>query len=244
MPPRAWSQRKPAALVKLLALAPGHQLRREQVMDALWPDLAPAAAAANLRKALLAARRGLDADNGARLIVSSGNLLCLAPEGLVVDVDEYWAEVGAARQARAADRYRRAMERYGNGLLPADRYEDWAAGPRAELQADWVALVEEYAGLLEARCELNAAARAVTRLVRVDPLREENHVWLMRLYALAGRRDEARRTYARLRDLLDRQLGVEPSLEAQHRFAEISSDQAASPELTPVPCAAWLLTGT
>jgi DNA-binding SARP family transcriptional activator len=33
--PKAWSQRKPAALVKLLALAPGHQLRREQVMDAL-----------------------------------------------------------------------------------------------------------------------------------------------------------------------------------------------------------------
>ena len=40
------------ALVKLLALAPGYRLHREQVMDALWPDLAPEAAAGNLRKAV------------------------------------------------------------------------------------------------------------------------------------------------------------------------------------------------
>jgi DNA-binding SARP family transcriptional activator len=66
--PKAWSQRKPAALVKLPALAPGHQLRREQVMDALWPELDPSAAAANLRKALHSARRSLDAETGAGLL--------------------------------------------------------------------------------------------------------------------------------------------------------------------------------
>jgi DNA-binding SARP family transcriptional activator len=55
--PEAWAQRKPAALVKLLALAPGHRLRREQVMDALWPELDQRAAGANLRKALHSARR-------------------------------------------------------------------------------------------------------------------------------------------------------------------------------------------
>ena len=34
----AWRLRKAAALVKLLALAPGHRLHREQVMDILLPD--------------------------------------------------------------------------------------------------------------------------------------------------------------------------------------------------------------
>jgi DNA-binding SARP family transcriptional activator len=52
LPQGAWRQRKPAALVKLLAPAPRHRLHREQVMDALWPDLAADAPAANLRKAL------------------------------------------------------------------------------------------------------------------------------------------------------------------------------------------------
>ena len=52
IPDEGWRRRKTAALVKLLALAPRHRLHREQVMDVLWPELSPAAAAANLRKAL------------------------------------------------------------------------------------------------------------------------------------------------------------------------------------------------
>jgi DNA-binding SARP family transcriptional activator len=99
--PKAWSQRKPAALVKMLALGPGHRLRREQVMDALWPELDPPAAAANLRKALHSARRSLGADEGTGLILSAGDLLCLPPDGLTVDVDEYWSFAGAARRAGA-----------------------------------------------------------------------------------------------------------------------------------------------
>jgi DNA-binding SARP family transcriptional activator len=39
----AWRLRKARELVKLLALAPGHRLHREQAMDVLWPDRAPVA---------------------------------------------------------------------------------------------------------------------------------------------------------------------------------------------------------
>ena len=52
----AWRLRKASALVKLLALAPGHRLHREQVMDFLWPDLGKKAASNNLRQTLHAAR--------------------------------------------------------------------------------------------------------------------------------------------------------------------------------------------
>src|SRR5262249_49807626 len=103
-----WSQRKPAALVKLLALAPGHRLRREQMMDTLWPELEPQAAAANLRKALHAARRILGAD----LIGSTGGLLFLP--GTAVDVQEYRSLVAAARRDRDVDAYAASVEIYRN----------------------------------------------------------------------------------------------------------------------------------
>jgi hypothetical protein len=45
----AWRLKKAAALVKLLVLAPGHRMHREQAMDALWPDSGRRAAANNLR---------------------------------------------------------------------------------------------------------------------------------------------------------------------------------------------------
>src|SRR5262249_38260887 len=63
--PGAWPRRKPAQLLKLLALAPGHRLPREQVLERLWPDLEPDAAANNLHTAIYFVRRVLAPEGGA-----------------------------------------------------------------------------------------------------------------------------------------------------------------------------------
>src|SRR5688572_18727945 len=57
-----WRLRKTKSLVKLLALAPGHQLHREQLLELLWPDQDPEAATNNLHKAVHTARRALEPD--------------------------------------------------------------------------------------------------------------------------------------------------------------------------------------
>jgi DNA-binding SARP family transcriptional activator len=59
----AWHLRKSKSLVKLLALAPGHALHREQIMDVLWPELGKRAASNNLRGSLHGARRAMAADS-------------------------------------------------------------------------------------------------------------------------------------------------------------------------------------
>jgi hypothetical protein len=59
VPDRAWRLKKARELVKLLALAPGHRLHREQVMDVLWRDRGPAAAANNLHQAVYVARMSM-----------------------------------------------------------------------------------------------------------------------------------------------------------------------------------------
>src|SRR5262245_22368574 len=60
IPANAWQRRRAAALVKLLALAPRLSLHREQVLEALWPELPPAAAKNNLHRTLHTARRILE----------------------------------------------------------------------------------------------------------------------------------------------------------------------------------------
>jgi DNA-binding SARP family transcriptional activator len=60
----AWRLKIAAALVKMLALAPGHRLHREQVMDLLWPDSGRNAASNSLRRVLHSAR---DARSARRL---------------------------------------------------------------------------------------------------------------------------------------------------------------------------------
>jgi len=71
---RAWRLRKARTLVKVLALAPGRRLHREQTMELLWPDLTATAAQNNLHQTLHAARRVL----GAESIALSDGLLVLA----------------------------------------------------------------------------------------------------------------------------------------------------------------------
>jgi DNA-binding SARP family transcriptional activator len=118
-----WPLRKAANLVKLLALAQGHHLHREQAMDALWPDSGRKAVSNNLRQTLHAARRALDPSLGSQYLVSEDKQLLLCPQGeLWVDIDAFEEAAATARRARDPAAYRAALELYAGELLPGDRY--------------------------------------------------------------------------------------------------------------------------
>jgi DNA-binding SARP family transcriptional activator len=232
VPPEAWPLRKARALVKLLALAPGHRLHREQVMDALWPDLEPRAAANQLRKAVHVARKALDPDPdaGGRCLRFTEQFLSLPPETWV-DVHAFMGLAEEARRAGDVDRYRSAVELYRGELLPDDPYEDWAISRRDELRLEFLALCVELAGLLEARAELQEAIAVLRRVVALDPLHEEAHRGLMRLQALAGRRHDALQQYEHFRDVLRRELDADPEPETEELYGEIRAGSTLTPEL-------------
>src|SRR6476661_1189372 len=93
VPDSTWRLKKARELVKLLALARGHRLHRDQALDVLWRELAPAAAANNLHQAVHVARRALGADT----IDVRDEVLSLADD---VDVDVDLLEVAAADARR------------------------------------------------------------------------------------------------------------------------------------------------
>src|SRR5436190_21227550 len=101
VPETAWRLKKARELVKLLSLAHGHRLHREQAMDVLWRDRGPASAANNLHQAVYVARRALDAD----AIAVKDEVLQLTAD---VGVDELELGAGAARRPGAPAAYRRA----------------------------------------------------------------------------------------------------------------------------------------
>jgi DNA-binding SARP family transcriptional activator len=228
VPAESWRRSKAAGVVKLLALAPAHRLHREQVMDVLWPELGPSAAAANLRKALHYARRAVGDD----AIVSAGDVLALPADRLAVDVATWRAVVAEARRAADPALYAQAVALYGAGLLPDDRYEEWSVPQRSELHAELTGLLEEQAGLLESRGDIDGALVAAGRYVELEPLREDGYLVSIRLHALAGRRAEALTRFEQLRDVLAAELGVEPSLEAQQLYEEVRAGRPSEPELT------------
>ena len=117
VPADAWPQRRAADLVKVLALAPGHRMPRDAVLDALWPRLGADAAAANLHKAASYARRALGARDA---VVLRAGMVELAPDAEVTtDVERFERGDDAA---------------YAGELLPDDPYAAWALATRARLR--------------------------------------------------------------------------------------------------------------
>jgi predicted ATPase/DNA-binding SARP family transcriptional activator/DNA-binding CsgD family transcriptional regulator len=235
----AWRLRKAASLVKLLALAPGHRLHREQVMEVLWPGLGTQAAANNLRGVIHAARRTMEPEpvtTATRYLGLQGEQIALCPGGqLLVDVEAFEETAAAARRSKDPLAYRTAIELYSGELLPEDRYEGWAQGRREELRQLHLALLVELAGLYEERGEHVLAVEALRRVEEEEPTLEEAHTSLMRLYALSGRRGEAIAQYGRLHEILSSQLGAEPSAATRRLRDEIVAGGLPPTHLVATP---------
>jgi DNA-binding SARP family transcriptional activator len=208
-----WSRRPAAALVKLLALAPGHRLHREQVMDVLWPDDSPDAAAPKLHKAAYYARRVAGRDDA---IVLRNDVVQLFPAAdLSVDVVVFEELSRQAISAGDPEIARAAIGSYAGELLPDDPYEEWAAERREllrlrhvhvlRLAGQWMALTEQ------------------------DPGDEDAHVELMRDHLAHGDCDAALLQYERLERTLHRDLGVAPGPAARTLRARIGSEECTPP---------------
>src|SRR5688572_18314821 len=192
--PEAWLRRQAAVLVKLLAITPGHRLHREQVIDALWPDLAIDKAAPRLHKCAHFAR----AATGARqAIVIADEFVALFPsEQLVVDVDQF-VELADRGRSSAIDDIERALAVYRGDLLPDDLYEPWTEEPRQRLRLRRLGLLRE-AGRWE-------------DLVAADPTDEDAHLRLVHARLAAADRAGALRQLDWMEASLRRSLDLDPS---------------------------------
>jgi predicted ATPase/DNA-binding SARP family transcriptional activator len=224
VPEAVWRQKRAAAVVKLLALEPTHRIHREQLIDALWPELEPAAAANNLRVALHHARQGLQAagaDPGA-FLTRDGDVISLGvPELVRVDVDGFEAALRHAWQSPDPAASQAALDTYGGDLLPEDLYEDWADSRRTALRASYLTLLRRVAELYEQCVEFDQAIGALRLLIADDPVDEDAHAALIRLFAQTGRQHQALEQYDQLVAQLERELGAEPQAATRELIAGI-----------------------
>jgi DNA-binding SARP family transcriptional activator len=207
--PEAWRRRRGADLVKLLALAPLHRLHREQLMERLWPGLGAEAAAANLRKAVHYARRGL----GAREAIDvQGDMVVLWP-GAELSVDTERVEAQASRALATGTQLEAVAEMFTGDLLPEDRYAEWTEPHRERLR--------------ERRLQLLRAARHWDRVLELDRTDEEACRALMQAHLEAGNRQAAIRQFQRLREILRVDLGVGPDPSTVALFEQAVATEGA-----------------
>ncbi|SDY77942.1 DNA-binding transcriptional activator of the SARP family [Modestobacter sp. DSM 44400] len=199
VPSCAWPGRRSAELVQLLALADGHRLLKDQVVDALWPHLGPEAGGANLRKAAHHARRALG--HGDAVVLSGGRVALFPTLQVQTDVARFERKADAALRSRDGVACAVAAAEYSGDLLPDSLYEEWTQARRGQLRSLYV--------------ELLRMAGQWDRLVEVEPSDERAYRELIRAALADGNRHAAIRWYGRLRTNLQRELGLPPGPESQ-----------------------------
>ncbi|BAJ32760.1 MULTISPECIES: AAA family ATPase [Kitasatospora] len=230
-----WPRPGARALVKLLAVTPGHRLHREQAMETCWPDADPSAAAGSLRVALHAARHALEPELAPRAasayLKADGGLLLLDPAAVWIDADhaEQAAEDALAdgRPERLAD----AIRQFGGELLPEDRYAHWAQARRTRLDRLREHLLLRLAAAHLDRGRPEDAAACAEQVLTTSPAEELAHRLLIDACLRQGQRRRALRQYHLCREALDAELGIRPGPETErlHRAA-----LAATPAPAPV----------
>ncbi len=230
VPSERWPSLRATHLVQLLSLQPRYRLTREQVIDILWPQLAPEAGATNLRKALHHARQALGRQDG--ISVQSGELVLWPDRTVRVDADTFEHRAEAALRQRDAAAYAEAASAYAADLLPGSRYEAWTEPARERLHARYL--------------EVLRASAQWERLAELEPTDEPAHRVLMLSALEAGNRAAALRWYAHLRDALQYTLGVAPDPQTEALYQRcIAGLQALGPPfvgraMVLAQVAAWL----
>jgi len=194
LPQDRWPSLRAAHLVQLLSLQPRRRLSRDQVIDALWPQLEPDAGSANLRKAAHHARQALGRHDA--VVLHGGEVMLWPERRVVVDAEDFERSAGAALGRRDAAACADAARAYAGDLLPGSRYEAWTEATRERLHARHL--------------ELLRVAGQWDRLARLEPTDEPAHRALMQRELEAGNRAAALRWYAHLREALQASLGVAP----------------------------------
>jgi predicted ATPase/DNA-binding SARP family transcriptional activator len=225
VPEDAWRLRKARALVKLLALAPGHRVHREQAVALLWPDRADDARAVanNLHQAVYAARRALDAAgaDGGAILALRDDVLALTGD-VRVDALELEAAITAARAAGTPAAFEHALAGAGGELLPEDRYEDWTTERREALRELVTGAYLDLAQLVDE----DAAAEVLQRALALDPLHERATRHLMRAYVQAGRRQRALEAFEQLRTGLRNAYAADPDSKTRRLYRELLAGNA------------------
>ena len=234
--------RKAALLLAYLAMPPGEARAREKLTGLLWSDRAEPQARGSLRQTLTVLRQCLDGVDPPPLVVDRASV---ALDRAAVDVDV--AAFQELAESDAREDLERAAALYQGALLdgatvPDPAFEEWLTIERARLhEIGQRALSKLLAAQAEAG-DTDSAIETALRLVGLDPLGEDAHRALMRLYAKRGQRHLALKQYESCVDVLQRELGVKPEPETTRLYEDLLKGEppptpAAPPavEKEPVP---------
>ena len=185
----------------------GRPVRRDYLAGVLWPDSPEPRANGSLRSALWRLQR-----TAPGTMRSAGSHLALSSE-VHVDVQDAVVrahEVLHPSHSVMSDAPSASPAEFSLDLLP-DWYDDWLTSERERLRQLQLHALEAISDQLRRCADYGPAVEAAQLAVAFEPMRESARRVLIEAHLAEGNVDQAIREFVLFRDLLQRELGVEPS---------------------------------
>jgi len=214
---------KPKLLLKILITRPGRIFLQDELIELLWPEMAPQTAAVNLRKRISELRKVLEPElargSKSQYILTRASGYCFNPKApYTTDAQEFlkvWKKGQKLEQegrlGPARREYEAAAALVSGDYLAEDRYEEWAIGLSNEWEERYLSLLEQ---LGECEAQLGRFHEAIARAhkgLTKQPWRERFYEqWMLYAY-LYGEQAQALKAYEECVRLLKEHLRSSPS---------------------------------
>jgi DNA-binding SARP family transcriptional activator len=242
-----WHTRQARQLLKILITERPRPVATDRLIELLWPQSTPSAAATTLRSAINALRNVLEPERRSRapstyIVTETPGYAFRPAPTLWLDVESFEQKLNQAESnASMAERHRlleEAIALYQDDYLISDPYADWAQNERERLRERYFTALLHFAEIQADAGNFNAALTACRRILARDEVRENAYQALMRYQAEAGDSAGALLTYERCRAVLAEELGADPSPLTQQWHQRILNGEVQPRALAPVPAPA------
>ena len=216
-----------------------HRLHpREVLADVFWGENSPEKARGSLNTALWRLRNILEPDG-----VPAGTYLISTPSGEVGfnQASQYWLNIALFEEMvnrilavpvqtmdeSSARELQSVLDLYTADLLEGF-YEDWVLRERERLRGLYIKSLMYLLQYDKYNHQYQKALSHGQRILDFDPLREEIHREMMRLYIENGQRTQAIRQYSICQKILADELGIPPMPETQALYKQITGEPSSN----------------
>jgi DNA-binding SARP family transcriptional activator len=218
---------KPRRILEILAASLGSTVTKDVLAEGLWNGRPPASYVASVESYVCVLRRTLvQAAGGSPLVTGHGGYL-LDPDLVRVDLADARSllrDLGRTSGAALVVGAEQVLELMRGRLLADEPFADWATAVRERFDDDLEPVLTRAAEAANVLGDPVTALRMARTALETKPLSEPAFREVMVAHHAAGAPGQALRTYADLRGLLLRELGVEPGPQTHRLYLSILDD--------------------
>jgi DNA-binding SARP family transcriptional activator len=238
---KRWRSVKAKTVFQYLLIRPREPTIKEMIMEALWPECSPQAAANNLKVAIHQLKLTLSDLGGKEphlpnILFLQGSYAINPETNLWIDVEEFEKHWTAGRRleknhhlAEAMQEYDKAEALYQGDYLDEEIYQEWTILRRETLKDIYLVILSKLAGHGILINDLESCIHYSQKMLSQDNCHEDAYRWLMYCYARSGQKNRALRWYEVCCRVIRIELGTEPDKRTTELYRSILRDEETQP---------------